>query len=895
MERLREEGRMEALMLEYPVLARLLVVTIDNWVNFGLEFLTHLCADWDEILSLLSPDSDPGQLVEISGSAGDTHRQGRSVIIAKFSSGFEIVYKPHTLGVDTHYAALLNWLNERGCSPQFRVLKIINRPTHGWTEFIHAKGCETADEVNRFYQRQGAHLALLYMLEATDFHLENLIACGEHPMMVDLEALFHPRTAYADNIERNSNLLAQEKMGLSVLRVGLLPQKAWVGAKGEEGVDLSGLGGAPGQLTPIGVLTWENMGTDEMRAVRKRLEIPASQNRPNLNGRDVNALDHTGAIIEGFTTTYELLIKHRDELISEASPVRAFAGDEVRAVLRPTRIYATLLNESYHPDVLRHAFDRDRLFDRLWVGLDQTPDMIRVVQSETHDLSLGDIPLFSTRPDSTNIWSSTEELIPDFFRETSWSAVQRRLQQLDMDDLARQVWFIRASLTTLTLGQGQDSYTGTHLQPVALPADGERLIAAARAVGDRLHWLAIREEGIAAWIGVTLVNEKFWTLTPLGGDLYGGATGIALYLAYLGDITGEEKYTELARVVIKSFADQLSQLRTQGEALNGSVGGFGGWGGIIYTFTHAGVLWNDSYLLDEAERLADQLPAVIEQDTTLDIIGGVAGGLCALLALYRVRPSARVLEVATLCGDKLLTTAQRTEHGIGWSTTIESSQPLCGFSHGAAGMALALLQLWELSGKPQFKQAAHEAMAYERSVFAAEQANWPDFRIIEGKPAALALDGTFMSAWCHGAPGVGLGRLYSQSYSNDPKIQDEIDTAIATTLKAGFGSNHSLCHGDLGNLELLHAASLKYQDASLRERVDEIASSIVDSISKYGWLCGVPNGVETPGLMTGLAGIGYGLLRLAAPERVPSILVMEAPFAVSQDVENTAGQSASAA
>ncbi|HYO51923.1 hypothetical protein [Archangium sp.] len=34
---------------------------------------------------------------------------------------------------------------------------------------------------------------------------------------------------------------------------------------------------------------------------------------------------------------------------------------------------------------------------------------------------------------------------------------------------------------------------------------------------------------------------------------------------------------------------------------------------------------------------------------------------------------------------------------------------------------------------------------------------------------------------------------------------------------------------------------------------------------------------ETPGLLMGLAGIGYGLLRLAAPERVPSVLTLAMP------------------
>ena len=45
-----------------------------------------------------------------------------------------------------------------------------------------------------------------------------------------------------------------------------------------------------------------------------------------------------------------------------------------------------------------------------------------------------------------------------------------------------------------------------------------------------------------------------------------------------------------------------------------------------------------------------------------------------------------------------------------------------------------------------------------------------------------------------------------------------------------------------------------------------------------GWLCGIPHGIETPGLMIGLAGVGYGLLRLAAPNDVPSVLVLAPPY-----------------
>ena len=42
-------------------------------------------------------------------------------------------------------------------------------------------------------------------------------------------------------------------------------------------------------------------------------------------------------------------------------------------------------------------------------------------------------------------------------------------------------------------------------------------------------------------------------------------------------------------------------------------------------------------------------------------------------------------------------------------------------------------------------------------------------------------------------------------------------------------------------------------------------------------LCGTQTSLASPGLMAGLAGIGYGLLRLACSERVPSVLVLAPP------------------
>ena len=98
------------------------------------------------------------------------------------------------------------------------------------------------------------------------------------------------------------------------------------------------------------------------------------------------------------------------------------------------------------------------------------------------------------------------------------------------------------------------------------------------------------------------------------------------------------------------------------------------------------------------------------------MISGAAGGVLALLAYHRSTGSERALELARRCGERLLATVQPMEHGLGWVTPI-APRPLAGFSHGAAGIAWALLDLAAETGEERFHEAALGAVAYERSLF----------------------------------------------------------------------------------------------------------------------------------------------------------------------------------
>ena len=256
---------------------------------------------------------------------------------------------------------------------------------------------------------------------------------------------------------------------------------------------------------------------------------------------------------------------HRAELLAPGGPLDRFADDEIRVVLRPTQTYAALLHDSYHPDVLRDALDRDQLLDQLWGPTPYQPHLVTVIPSEQRDLQAGDIPIFTTHALSRALHSTTE-VLPAFFAESGLDHVRRRVAGLSEADLERQTWFIHASLTTLAGGtvraQAQADVHGLGPDAIAAPsapASGPpaasvsrpwfsvqsarssvlsraACLAAARAIGDRLAALAIRGPQDVAWIGLKLEQERDWSLAPIAMDFYDGLPGVAFFLGYLAAV-----------------------------------------------------------------------------------------------------------------------------------------------------------------------------------------------------------------------------------------------------------------------------------------------------------------------------------------------------------------------
>jgi type 2 lantibiotic biosynthesis protein LanM len=299
------------------------------------------------------------------------------------------------------------------------------------------------------------------------------------------------------------------------------------------------------------------------------------------------------------------------------------------------------------------------------------------------------------------------------------------------------------------------------------------------------------------------------------------------------------------------------------------IGGADGLGSIVYASIRIGQFVNEPTLIELARLAASSITQEsIASDRYFDIIAGTGGAILGLLTLYQATQDPAILERATACGYHLLSNrvASNSEHRA-W-VTLENKL-LTGFAHGAAGIAYALLRLYETTQNSVFLEGAKEAIAYERSVFSPTNGNWPDLR----SPKL-----SFMTSWCHGAAGIGLARLGSLMILDTEEIRQEIAISLNTIQQLGLQNLDRLCCGNFGRMEVWLVAASKLSRFELRETAQKQAAQVVNRVKHLGVFYLFTENLKdiyNPSFFQGTAGIGYELLRLAYPDLLPSILLWE--------------------
>ncbi|MEM6794687.1 MAG: lanthionine synthetase LanC family protein [Acidobacteriota bacterium] len=407
-------------------------------------------------------------------------------------------------------------------------------------------------------------------------------------------------------------------------------------------------------------------------------------------------------------------------------------------------------------------------------------------------------------------------------------------------------------------------------------------------------------------------GERASSLEPASGELYQGNAGIALFLGELFRATGDPNLARAAR-------GGMVQAITQGHGMSAAALGFhSGRTGVAWAAARVAEAVGAEELSSQVVPLLAPIADSVAQDRGLDVIAGAAGAIPALIdlasgPLAREAPDLEGLaaRLAVAMGDHLLRSAHREPDAWSWTTLpVSACRNLAGFAHGTAGLGLALLELAHVTGRGDFRFAAEMAFLYERRCYDPLRRNWPDWRNmalgdmyqhgqietvrqLAKRGSVPPYEKRFMTAWCHGSPGLGLSRLRALELTGQETYRREAEAALESTAlsldaPALEVSNFSLCHGAAGNAELpLHAARLGLQPSGLElarrvaawglERYDVEDGGVEDGGVEDGggapWPTGTLGGGPDPSLMLGDAGIGLFLLRLSEPSTPTPLLV----------------------
>ena len=260
-------------------------------------------------------------------------------------------------------------------------------------------------------------------------------------------------------------------------------------------------------------------------------------------------------------------------------------------------------------------------------------------------------------------------------------------------------------------------------------------------------------------------------------------------------------------------------------------------------------------------------------DRDCSIASGWAGAALVALRLHHDTGDPGLLARAAAWGEQIL--ERRTAQGNGpraWP--YQGRAPLAGFYLGAAGCAYVLFALGAAAGDDRFTAAAAEALDYENTLFDETEGNWRDLR--PASPGSMRRP--FMTSWCHGAPGIALSRLAALDVRDDARWRRDLDVAVATTIGRAMDDVDHLCCGNCGRIGVLLAAAHRLARPDLQDAAYRRAAWVIrraQGAGGYRLAPGLAELAAAPSLMRGSAGIGYQWLRLAEPELVPSLLMLE--------------------
>lgn len=814
---------------DHPHLGPALAEATQNIVASACELVRHLHGALPRLARRWG-DGTALDLAAVRFGLGDPHAGGRTVARLDFADGRALAYKPRALHPERVFHRLQRWLARQPGGERHRIPWTMTEADHGFMEWVQPAPCRDRAVAARLFRRAGSLLALLRVVAGGDIHGENLIACGEYPVAVDLECLVQPGMG--------DRPPADDPTAPPLFASGLLP----VFASRDGGVSFEDMGGlAPAAPRSMRNLGWVHPGTDWQRPAQVEVPLPDYGILPlEETGAPPHLADFVEPFVEGYAATLETLRRGREQLLAPRGVFAALARIQARLLLAPTQAYARVLELRVEAGGAGGSAAETRLRDRR--PLLPLPAWTRALEEEAASLARIDVPSFTFRPGGVLAFGPGGPL-GAAFAEPPLAPVSRALAALGPQDVRRE-----ALLLHRVFAQPAD--------PRPAPDTPREVL---RRLAGRLAEAAVEHpDGTVDWVRVGM--DIPFMPRPAEPGLGYGVTGIALALAGAARALGDGALEALARRALLRLRRIIASGHGAALAEHFGAGHGRGLGGMLVGLVEGAQLLDDPGMLLAARDLAEAAAHIALRSAghEADLHDGASGLLLGLEALRRTCPAPCLLPAQRACAEVIEAACARAGQG---------APLLAGLSHGASGMAVAAASLRLTSGEARWGHLAARLLRHEATLFDVEAGNWRDLR---PRTAARA---PWMASWCHGAPGIALAR-HALLRAPVPELQDlsldrELAVARETTAARLLQDLDDLCCGDAGRMSILTALG----DARAAGAEAEARIMAWGTGGMRLWSDHLKGMATDPSLLKGLAGLVVALTSRLGKGVVPAILL----------------------
>jgi len=411
----------------YPVLLKQLSIQMNWFIAAVMLFLNRFEKDMDKINLKFGISASINDINEIAPEMSDSHNQGQTVIKVTFNKGVNLIYKPRSLKNEESFFLFNQWLNAE-YKLDFKPLKVLNCGQYGWIEYVCWKACSSETKIKDFYINMGRHLCLFYLLQATDFHYENLIAQEEHPVFVDMETLFtiinyHGKkgfSAFYRDLFLTDFLQRESYIYTDILDISSLNMNPSLHIDDKK---------MPDYFHSLSEVEKGRVYQNMMNAYHPLL---------NQSLFDQVFQNYNDQIMTGFTEIYHIFLNmDANERLNNI--MSFFSEVNPRIIIRSTRKYCSYRDSAYVPLLLNSGKEFSMYYEGLWNLKNSRILPTEVVREEIGAILNFNIPYFTNNINRRWLKLNRKVIVNQYSPESTYRLLRKKLKSLSLKNLYQQV------------------------------------------------------------------------------------------------------------------------------------------------------------------------------------------------------------------------------------------------------------------------------------------------------------------------------------------------------------------------------------------------------------------------------------------------------------------------